>query len=245
MITPANPDLMLFKEQWPDGFAADRASFKSECPPDKKIKIEDLFQFKRGQGDLHVSLVALAIALFFLAFFWTQTGWNARRLPDNLGSYLAHQFGLMDLEGRMTRFGRILKQSWVVPALCLTLLVPAALWNVMGSWKVHRWRTRFMLPTSGAYEFSKYLEALEYVAYFVLYTFVVPWLGYLVSTLLLGTYLTWRLGYRSMRWLAIGIASSLAIVLLFRTALQIKTPVNIWLYDQLPDGLRALMLTYF
>ena len=57
MSAPADPDLMLFKEQWPDGFAADRASCKSECPPDKKIKIEDLFQFKRGRGDLHVSLV--------------------------------------------------------------------------------------------------------------------------------------------------------------------------------------------
>jgi len=39
--------------------------------------------------------------------------------------------------------------------------------------------------------------------------------------------------------------SSFAIVLLFRTFLQIKTPGNIWLYDQLPGTLRSYMLTYF
>jgi len=86
---------------------------------------------------------------------------------------------------------------------------------------------------------------LEYVAYFIGYTLLVPLLGYLVSTLILGTYLTWRLGYRTWRWTGIGLLSSVAVVLVFRTFLQIKTPVSIWLYDQLPTALRAFMLTYF
>gem|GEM_PF-46343 len=104
------------------GFAY--GNFKSECPPDKKVKIDDLFKFTRTRGDLHVSVVAAGIALFFLVFFWTQTGWDKRNLPDNILSYTAHQFGVIELDGRITRLGRILKQSWVAPVLCLLVLVP-------------------------------------------------------------------------------------------------------------------------
>ena len=82
--------------------------FRSECIPDKKIKVDDLFRFRRGMGDVHVSLVTLLLALFFLVFFFTQTGWQGRKLPDDLGAYLGHQAGLIELEGRVTRFGRCL-----------------------------------------------------------------------------------------------------------------------------------------
>jgi hypothetical protein len=38
---------------------------------------------------------------------------------------------------------------------------------------------------------------------------------------------------------------SVAVVIVFRTLLQIKTPVSIWLYDLMPTPLRGFMLTYF
>lgn len=219
--------------------------FKSECPPDKKIKSENLFKFRRGRGDFHASIVAVLMALLFLAFFWTETGWEDRKLPDDLGSYVGHQFGFVEIEGRVKRLGSILKQSWVVPLLCLMILVPASIMNLFQSWKVYRWRQRFLLPTDASYETAKYAAALEYVGYFILYTLSVPQLGYLISTLLLGVYLTWRLGYRTSKWLLTGFFSSFAVVVIFRSFLQIKTPVSIWLYDQLPAGLRVFMLTYF
>jgi hypothetical protein len=107
-----NNDLFLF----PEGLPCTQAEqFRSECPPDKKTKVEDLFQFSRGRGDLHISIIAACLALFFFAMFFTQTGWDNRKLPDGVASYLAHQFGLIDLDGKITRFGRILKQSWVAP----------------------------------------------------------------------------------------------------------------------------------
>jgi len=100
-------------------------------------------------------------------------------------TYLAYQLGLADIEGRVTRLGRILKQSWVAPMLCLLVLVPSALWNFRSSLKIHLWRKRFMLPTSAYFEVTKYLAALEFVAYFICYTLLVPVLGYLVSTVIL------------------------------------------------------------
>jgi len=241
----SNDDLLLFDEALPTADLNSASGFKSECPPDKKVKVENLFKFKRGRGDLQVSIVVCLIALFFFAAFWTQAGWQDRKLPDELGSYLAHQFGISEMEGRVTRFGRILKQSWVAPMLCLLVLVPAAIWNLRESFKDHKWRKRFMLPTSAKFELSKYVAALEFVAYFIVYTITVPILGYLLSTLIMGTFLTWRLGYRSPLWLLRGVLCSFTTVVIFRTFLQIKTPVSIWLYDQLPTALRAFMLTYF
>lgn len=243
--TLTNEALFLFEEQLPVDTLDDSRRFISQCPPDKKFKTENLFKFRRGRGDFHASLAAALLALLFLAFFWTQTGWENRKLPENLGNYTGFQFGLVEAEGRMKRLGTILKQSWVVPMLCLLILVPASLINLSGSWKDRQWRKRFMLPVDASYESYRYLAALEYVAYFVIYTISVPVLGYLIATVVLGTYLTWRLGYRSLRWLSIGFVSSFAVVLVFRTFLQIKTPVSIWLYDQLPESLRIFMLVYF
>jgi hypothetical protein len=244
-VSQPSEELFLFEEQSPFQVSNARPEFKSECPPDKKIKVENLFEFKRGRGDLQISIAAFLIAMFFFVFFWTQTGWENRKLPDDLGSYIAYQFGFTDIEGRVMRFGRILKESWVAPMLCLLILVPAAILNLRSSLTVHKWRKRFQQPTSGAYEFSKYIAALEFAVYFIGYTFIVPILGYLFSTLLLGSFLTWRLGYRTMRWTAIGLLTSFTIVVLFRTILQIKTPISIWLYDQLPEAVRIFMLTYF
>ncbi|MGB1034649.1 MAG: tripartite tricarboxylate transporter TctB family protein [Primorskyibacter sp.] len=238
----SSQDLYLFDETLP---CAACDVFRSECPADAKVKVEDLFKFSRTRGDFEVSIVFAAIALLFLAFYGTQTGWDTRKLPDEMGTYIAYQFGFAEIEGRVTRLGRILKQSWVAPMMCLAIFVPAALWNMRASWKETAWRKRFLLPTSPSFELAKYAAALEYVVYFIGYTLIVPVLGYLVSTIILGTFLTWRLGYRSLSWLLTGFASSVAVVIVFRTFLQIKTPVSIWLYDQLPDAARAFMLTYF
>jgi len=238
-------DLLLFDEQVPSEVIDSKKLFRSECPPDKKIKVQDLFEFTRGRGDFHASIAAALAALFFLLFFWSETGWQNRKLPDNLSQYAGFQFGLTDYEGRKARLGTILKQSWVAPMLCLALLVPAAIWNLRASIQVRRWRQRFLLPIEAGYETAKYLAALEFVAYFILYTISIPILGYLLSTLILGVFLTWRLGYRTTKWLLTGLLSSFVIVVVFRTLLQIKTPSVVWLYDQLPSALRVFMLTYF
>jgi len=245
LMNQINNDLMLFDEAMPLGDLVSEAGFKSQCPPDKKIKVENLFKFRRKRADLQVSIAALLISLFFLASFWTQTGWQDRKLPNEMGAYIGHQLGIVEIEGRVTRLGRILKQAWVVPLLCLLFLVPAALLNFFESYKVWRWRQRFRQPTDANFELVKYAEALEYVLYFIAYSLCVPYLGYLVSTLILGMFLTWRLGYRTRLWILKGFIASFLTVVVFRTLLQIKTPIDIWLYNQFPETIRAFMLTYF
>jgi len=237
--------LLLFEEQLPVDTKDAKLRFVSECVPDRKFKSENLFRFRRGRGDFHASVAAALVALAFLAFFWTETGWENRKLPDNMGQYLGYQLGVVDIEGRTKRLGTVLKQSWVAPLLCLLVLVPAAIFNLRDSWRVRRWREKFSLPIDARYETMKYMAALEFVAYFILYTLSVPWLGYLLSTIVLGVFLTWRLGYRTPKWFCMALLSSFMIVVVFRSFLQIKTPVSIWLYDQLPATVRTFMLTYF
>ena len=220
-------------------------TFASRCPADTKINVQDVTDFRRGRGDLVFSVLMVGVALFFLMFFFTQTGWEDRKLPANMARYWMDQFGITAPDDRPARLGRILRQSWIAPLVCLCVLVPAALWNLHGSVRAYRWRARYRLPNGVAYELTQWARALEFVAWFVAYTMLVPMLGYLVSTLLLGTALPWRLGYRGARWMGICVAASLAIVLVFRTGLQIKTPVNIWLYDQLPQGLSTFMKVWF
>ena len=112
----------------------------------------DITDFRRGRGDLIFSAFIAVLALFFLVFFFTQTGWEDRKLPQNMARYWMDQFGVTEPEGRTARLGRILKQGWVAPLICLCVLVPAALWNLRGAVRAHAWRQRFRQPTALTHE---------------------------------------------------------------------------------------------
>ena len=149
-------------------------------------------------------------------------------------------------EGKLPRFGKILfKAPWMMPLLFLALLIPAALFNLWNSYRAAHKRGKEKRPNRTMYEVSYWLRSLEYVGYFIIYTMLVPLLGYLASTMILVPALAFRQGYRTPRWILISLLSAFAIVLVFRTGLQIKTPNSIWLYNQLPLDIRAFMLTYF
>ena len=150
-----------------------------------------------------------------------------------------------DAEGRVIRLGTILKQGWFAPMMCLVVMLPSAALNLAASWRATRKWKRQQMPPRWRYEVGQWARALEFIGYFALYTLAVPVLGYLLSTMILLPFLTFRLGYRSWYWLRVSGLVAFAIVLLFRTALQIKTPVNIWLYNQLPDAVGIFMKTWF
>lgn len=89
-----------------------------------------------------------------------------------------------------------------------------------------------------------YLGALEYAFYFLVYVFAVPRIGYLPATLLGFALLTWRAGYRDGEMFAYSQIAGLAIVLVFKTGLQVKIPGGA-LYTLLPDALRNFMTANF
>ena len=94
------------------------------------------------------------------------------------------------------------------------------------------------------FEAVQWLRALEYLAWFMAYVWAVPIIGYLPATLIFMGALAVRAGYRNRRVILAALATGLAIVLVFKTALSVKIPGGA-LYEHLPDALRSIAILNF
>ena len=201
-------------------------SFKSHIPKEKKFKIENLFEFKRTKGDLILSISLMIFVLFLLINFAKESGWDKRDFDQK-------------------RVGKILKQQWVGPLICMIILLPSAIINIYQSLKQYNKNKRLRLPNQTYYEISQWFKSFEFIIYFLIYTFIISTLGYLLSTIIFACFLTFRLGYRSYSWILTSLTAAFGVVIVFRTILQIKTPVNIWLYSKFPPSIETFMKIYF
>ncbi|MGC1496599.1 MAG: tripartite tricarboxylate transporter TctB family protein [Sulfitobacter sp.] len=123
------------------------------------------------------------------------------------------------------------------PAVSLTCMSGFAAFHLLGSVLSERIHGRWQ-------EVLLWVSALEYAGWFIAYAAIVPFAGYLPSTMIFAVLLTLRTGYRSRSALFAAVTSAIVIVLLFKTFLQVKLPSG-KIYEVLPDGLRQFMLTYF
>lgn len=90
-----------------------------------------------------------------------------------------------------------------------------------------------------------WLRSLEYVGWFMAYVAAVPWIGYLLGSVLFTGLLTCRAGYRSWRWVGISSLFAVAVVVVFKALLQVKIPAG-EIYQLLPPGsLRSFVMIYF
>lgn len=133
--------------------------------------------------------------------------------------------------------GKLFAQPRFWPAVSLGLMTAFALFHLLGSALSERIDGRWR-------EVLLWASSLEYAGWFVLYALVVPYAGYLPSTIAFALLLTWRAGYRSAAALSSAALSAVVIVVLFKSLLQVKVPSG-RVYEVLPDGLRQIMLTYF
>jgi len=132
---------------------------------------------------------------------------------------------------------KLFSQPSFWPAISLSLMTLFALLHWIGSIASPRIDGRLK-------EIGLWLRSLEYVAWFLIYVALVPWLGYLLSTVLFGVMLSYRLGYRSWQWMSIAAITAFGVVLIFKTFLQTKVPGGA-IYEYLPSALRNFMLTNF
>ncbi len=79
------------------------------------------------------------------------------------------------------------------------------------------------------------------MAWFLLYVYLVPRLGYLPSTLLVFPLLVLRAGYRGWRYVGLAWLVGIAIVVLFKSLLQVKIPGG-EIYGLLPDAIRNFLV---
>lgn len=92
-------------------------------------------------------------------------------------------------------------------------------------------------------EMMFWLGSIEYSAWFLLYVWIVPRVGYLGATLLFTMVLTYRVGYRTKEFFIGAAAMGVGIVVIFKAFLQVKIPAG-QVYEYLPDGIRNFMLLY-
>jgi hypothetical protein len=89
-----------------------------------------------------------------------------------------------------------------------------------------------------------WIRSIEYALWFLVYVWAVPVIGYLVSTLLFIGLLNIRLGYRDPKIILSALVTGLAVVVVFKSFLQVKIPGG-QIYEYLPDALRNFMLLNF
>ena len=133
----------------------------TEVPPERKFNSADLFAFRRVRGDIVLSILMLAMALFLIASFAGETGWAKRKLPADMGQYIGIQLGLLDAKGRVARLGTILKQGWFAPMMCLVVMLPSAALNFAASWRATRKWKRQQMPPRWQYEVGQWARALD------------------------------------------------------------------------------------
>ena len=185
--------------------------------PDTEVQPKP-FDIRRRPGDLLFAAASFALALFLLIQLPEQTRWFNRVDP-----LLQPRFWPSVVLGAFTLFsGLHLVQSWIArndPDHPDASPVPVG-------------------------ELLRWLRPLELAVYFVVYAASIPWLGYLLSTVLFMPLLGLRTGIRSPAGLCLLAGLGVGIVLVFRTGLEVRMPPGA-MYDLFPPAVRNFLLRNF
>ncbi|MEP3054174.1 tripartite tricarboxylate transporter TctB family protein [Ascidiaceihabitans sp.] len=133
--------------------------------------------------------------------------------------------------------GKLAAQPRFWPAVSLGAMTLFAAFHLLGSALSERIDGRWR-------EVLHWVKSIEYAGWFIVYAAVVPYAGYLPTTIIFAVLLALRSGYRSAKMLGAAAVSSFVVVVLFKTLLKVNLPAG-RIYEVLPDGVRQIMLTYF
>ena len=106
---------------------------------------------------------------------------------------------------------------------------------------ITRWRANIAAEMA---EGAIWLRPFEYLAWFMAYVSAAPQVGYLAATVIFMVLMALRAGYRSAKMLIAAALTGLAIVLIFKTFLQVKIPGGA-VYEALPGAIRNFMIMNF
>ena len=165
------------------------------------------------------------------------------RRPGDLvfaGAFFAFSlFLLLTIDGQVTwhKGTRFLAQPAFVPWIAVLAMMVFGTLHLISGLMSPRIQGRLL-------EIAFWLRACEFVVWFMIYVLAVPRIGYLTATILFTVILTLRLGYRGPKMLGIAVVFAIAVVVVFKTFLQVKVPGGM-IYEYLPTTLRSFMLTYF
>lgn len=110
---------------------------------------------------------------------------------------------------------------------------------------LHIWRLPQHRLTRHDYrEAVVWASGFEFVAWFIAYVWLVPYIGYLFSTVIFVPLLARRLGYRSFHSILVSVLFGVAVVVVFKSFLGVKIPGGA-VYEYFPDTIRNLFIINF
>jgi|TARA_B110000467_G_C18235613_1_gene431375 hypothetical protein len=143
----------------------------------------------------------------------------------------------LDEQVHWSNQGKFIAQPGFWPAVSLTGMTIFAFFHLIGSALSQRIYGRLK-------EIGLWVRSLEYAAWFLLYVWLVPQVGYLPMTLIFMPLLVFRLGYRELKMFLLASFIGFLIVLVFKTFLKVKIPGG-ELYEYLPGSIRSFMILNF
>ncbi len=149
-------------------------------------------------------------------------------------AFLLSQLGT---EAKFSSKGKLFAQPAFWPGVGVAGMVFFGLLHCLYQWRGSHWLAELAEGVS-------WLRAFEYFAWFMVYVFATPVIGYLTSTLLMMLLLALRAGYRDRKMLLSALCTGLVIVLLFKTMLGVKIPGGA-VYEYLPAAARTFMIVNF
>jgi hypothetical protein len=155
-------------------------------------------------------------------------------------AFLAFSMLLLSLIGEQTKWAKrtaFFAQPRFWPAVGLGGMV---LFGALHFWRLPRRRIR----RTDVIEAKVWAQPLEYALWFMGYVLLVPIIGYLPVTMAFVPAMIWRMGYRSKTLLWIGVGFGAAVVVIFKSFLQVKIPGSL-LYEYLPGGIRSFFILNF
>jgi hypothetical protein len=190
----------------------------SKRPPlpsrDDRVDLSELSIGRRHRAEIVFGVLSFGVALLLLTQIGAETTW---------------------LEGRP-----FVKQPAFWP---IVAIIGMTIFGVFELWSTGRALRRGAAGEIGP-EVLKWFAGIEFLAWFLVYVWAVPVLGYLPTTIVFCAALSYRLGYRSRRGLVAAVLTGIATVVVFKTLLGVKIPGGS-LYEYLPDAVRNVMILYF
>ena len=110
---------------------------------------------------------------------------------------------------------------------------------------LHLWRLpRRRILQVDLQEAKRWLQVVEYCVWFIAYVWVVPDLGYLISTLIFLPALAYRAGYQNKKMMTYAACIGFSIVVIFKSFLEVKIPGGA-IYELFPNAMRSFFILNF
>ena len=136
-------------------------------------------------------------------------------------------------------------QPALMPRLSLWLIVVPAAYLLFQHVRTLR-NNEKLRPSnhSVAGELIQWLKPLEYFVYYVLYIWLLGLVGYFLSSLIFIAGISTRVGLRSTKWMVISLLTAVALIAMFRWALQVWVPAPA-LFEIFPSPIRSFLIRNF